>query len=271
MPRPLVPAAGTTKILEDEVDLAVAAEFPFVGEYLRGNRLKIIVSVAHGDLLHLISRKDQGVHQPSDLQGKKIAVPLGTQLEFFLARFLMYHGLTFKDVKPINIPPPESSARIVEGKIDATIWKEPFASQIKKRIGVDASSWPAQGEQNFYGIVASTAEFVNEHPQAIEKFLQALRQAERFMEKRFHEARNIILERGNLDKKLHEKSLLTIQYELSLKQSLVIAMENEARWMIDNEQTEAKTMPNFLEAFYFEGLESVKPDGVNIIHKEISP
>jgi hypothetical protein len=70
---------------------------------------------------------------------------------------------------------------------------------------------------------------------------------------------------------VHENILPTIQYELSLKQALLVAMENEARWIIETDQTETRDTPNFLEMFSFEGLETVNPDGVNIIYKEISP
>ena len=43
-------------------------------------------------------------------------------------------------------------------------------------------------------------------------------------------------------------------------------MEDEARWHIENEYTDAKEVPNYLDQIYFDALESVNPDAVNIIH-----
>ena len=52
---------------------------------------------------------------------------------------------------------------------------------------------------------------------------------------------------------------------LSLDQSLVTAMEDEGRWMIDNNLTTEKTIPNFRYYIYSKGLMEVNPDAVNII------
>jgi NitT/TauT family transport system substrate-binding protein len=57
-----------------------------------------------------------------------------------------------------------------------------------------------------------------------------------------------------------------IEYRLSLDKALLIAMEDEVRWHIKNRYTEAKRVPNYLDRIYFDALESVNPDAVNIIH-----
>jgi hypothetical protein len=52
---------------------------------------------------------------------------------------------------------------------------------------------------------------------------------------------------------------------LTLDQSLVLAMEDEARWMIENNLTADKQVPNFLDFIHEEALEAIKPQAVNII------
>ena len=42
-------------------------------------------------------------------------------------------------------------------------------------------------------------------------------------------------------------------------------MEDEARWMITNNLTTEKQVPNFLDYIYEDGLKAVKPEAVNII------
>jgi NitT/TauT family transport system substrate-binding protein len=54
-------------------------------------------------------------------------------------------------------------------------------------------------------------------------------------------------------------------FSLSLDQSLVTAMEDEARWMINNNLTSEKTVPDFRAYIYTKGLEEVMPESVNII------
>jgi NitT/TauT family transport system substrate-binding protein len=54
-------------------------------------------------------------------------------------------------------------------------------------------------------------------------------------------------------------------FSLSLDQSLITAMEDEARWMIKNNLTAETKVPNFLDYIDEDALEAVKPDAVNII------
>ena len=55
------------------------------------------------------------------------------------------------------------------------------------------------------------------------------------------------------------------QFSLSLDQSLIAAMEDEARWMIKNNLTTEKQVPNFLDYIYEDGLKAINPEAVNII------
>ena len=55
------------------------------------------------------------------------------------------------------------------------------------------------------------------------------------------------------------------QFSLSLDQSLILAMQDEARWLINNNLTNSFSVPNFLNNIYVDGLKSVKPESVNII------
>ena len=52
---------------------------------------------------------------------------------------------------------------------------------------------------------------------------------------------------------------------LSLDQSLVTAMEDEGRWMIKNNLTTEKMIPDFMDYIYTEGLERVKPEAVSLV------
>ncbi len=42
-------------------------------------------------------------------------------------------------------------------------------------------------------------------------------------------------------------------------------MEDEGRWMINNNLTPEKQIPNFLDYIFMDGLKAIKPEAVNII------
>jgi NitT/TauT family transport system substrate-binding protein len=55
------------------------------------------------------------------------------------------------------------------------------------------------------------------------------------------------------------------QFSLSLDQSLITAMEDEGRWMIANNMTNATNVPDLGNYIYEEGLEAIRPGSVNIM------
>ena len=55
------------------------------------------------------------------------------------------------------------------------------------------------------------------------------------------------------------------QFSLSLDQSLITAMEDEARWMIRTTLPVKSRFPIFMNYIYEDGLKAIKPEAVNII------
>jgi NitT/TauT family transport system substrate-binding protein len=96
--------------------------------------------------------------------------------------------------------------------------------------------------------------------------MKSLVQAESYIVSHPDEAKAIIRTRMNLDHAYMETVWPRYQISLSLDQSLILSMEDEARWMINNNLTTEKQVPDFLDYIYMDGLEAVKPDAVNIIH-----
>ncbi len=57
------------------------------------------------------------------------------------------------------------------------------------------------------------------------------------------------------------------KYDVSLDQALITTMENQARWARSKRGEELSApLPNFLDIVYLDGLKSVNPEAVSIIH-----
>jgi NitT/TauT family transport system substrate-binding protein len=56
-----------------------------------------------------------------------------------------------------------------------------------------------------------------------------------------------------------------MRFAISLDQSLIIAMEDETRWMMSNNLTNITAMPVYTDALSPEALREVKPGALNII------
>lgn len=260
-------AASLDGVINGEVDISVgASEFPLVRKAFQNARVRAIGNIDKADFIYMIARKDRGIGNVSDLKGKKVGTAIGTVAEFYLGRFLMLHGMTMQDITLVDIKTPEGWVNAVaDGDIDAISTAQPYANAARDRLGDNAVFWPAQSGQPVFSLIISNDEWIAQHPELIKRFLASLAKADEYAVTHPAEAQAIVQRRLNLDARYMDTVWQQNQFSLTLDQSLVTAMEDEARWMIKNNLTTQKTVPDFRDYIYKDGLEAVRPESVNII------
>ncbi len=259
--------AALDGMLNGEAEVVVGTnEFPLVGRAFQKAKIRTIGSIAKSEFIYLVGRKDRGIEQTADLKGKRVGTTLRTIAEFHLGRFLELHGMSMQDITLVDVRKPEDWVNAVaNGDIDAIVTAQPYANSARDRLGTNAIMWPVQSHQPLYTQVIATDKWVTQHPELVGRLLRSLAQAEEYAIHNPAAAKTIVQERLDLDAAYMETVWSQNQFSLSLDQSLILAMEDEARWMIEHNLTSETTIPDFLEYIYVDGLEAIKPEAVNII------
>jgi NitT/TauT family transport system substrate-binding protein len=258
--------ASYQAMLKGEVDISGPTEYVIVGGAFRNEKIRAVAAIVKADLISIIGRKDHGIEKVSDLAGKRIGLPRNTISEFYLGRFLNLHGLSIDDVNLLDKNPSEAVGSIKNGAVDAVVTYPPFYDAIKSALGAGVVAWPAQSGQMLYGVLTCRKDWVGHNPDLLVRLLKALEQAHIYMAQHPKEAKSIIQKRLKVDAGTVDRIWQRNVFSLSLDQSFITAMEDEARWMIKNGLTGEKNMPNFLNYIYEDGLKALKPEGVTIIH-----
>jgi len=256
-------------LLDNTVDLASCSEFALVERiFKRGMNLRYMASYATVDNTEVIARKDKAAG-PSDLKGKRIGVTFTSIGSFYLGVFLNFNGLTLDDVQPVDVKPFDMKEALTEGRVDAVITWEPNAWTIKEKMGDRVIAWPGQN-QPYYWLLVSTSEVLREKAGAVERFLEALSRAEDFARQRSQEAKEIVRDRYNFESAyLNHVWWTRTKYELSLDQALLLAMDDEARWMIGNGMSYGhQGIPDYLHLFFADAILKAKPGCVRLIATE---
>jgi len=249
-----------------EIDFAAAGEFPFVKQSSELPDLRICASIARYNILVLVGRKDKGIQKIPDLKGKKVGLPMKTQLEFVLAKYLTFHGMGIQDVELKDVHNKNIREALVKGEVDACVILARQYPKIKTELASNTVIWPLQkDDENFY-ILASRRNLIEKRPDTVKRFLRAIHVTETFYNKNPILAVDAISKVSNIRREMLEISLPLIRYELALPMALLIVMEDEYRWLIANRLIDRTKVPNFLNFFYFDALKSVNPDRVSIIH-----
>ena len=260
-------AGALDGVLKGEADIVVGTtEFPFTARVLNQARISTIGSISKSEFTYLVGRADRGINEVSDLKGKTVGTTFGTIAHFYLGRFLELNGLSIQDVTLVDLKTPaEWVDAVVNGSIDAVATAQPYADLAKDGLGDNAVVWSIQSSQPLYAQAIATDEWIMNHPELVNRFLKSLLQAEDFAINHPAEAKAIVKNQLNLSDAYTDKVWSQNQFSLSLDQSLLLAMQDEAQWLISNNLTNATTVPNFIDYVYLDGLKSVKPDAVNII------
>ena len=258
-------AAAVSGMLNGQVDISTASEFVIVNNALQNASLYAFGSISKYLNLYVVARTNAGIKNISDLAGKRIGVTLGTGNQFYLGRFLQLNNINLDQVTFVNVPFTQAPNALANGTIDATITFQPYVNQIQGLLGSGVVMWPAQADQFGYFEAICTRNWATTHSDLIVRFLKALVQAENFNIN--HQSQAIALVAKNLN---YTNSYTTsvwsdYQYSVALDQGFILLMQDEARWLISNNLTNATSTPNFLNYVYGDGLKSVSPESVNII------
>ena len=252
-------------LLKGKVDIAGAAEYPVVAKAFQKDNISIIASTSKSDIVYLVGRIDRGIRNTSDLKGKMIGIPRGTIMEFYLGRLLDLHGMSIRDVILINLPAGQTADAIANGSVDAVVTWEPYVSQIQEQHANGTVIWSVQSSQAVYGVLVCRNEWIKEHPDLVIKVLNSLAESEGYIVQHPDEAKAILQRRYHYSDEYVARVWPEHQFSLSLDQSLITAMEDEGRWMIANNMTNASNVPDLRNYIYEDGLEAVRPGSVNII------
>lgn len=153
---------------------------------------------------------------------------------------------------------------LARGEVDAVMTFDPLMAPIKARLGEQAVSRPPQeGHRSFWTLVALAAE-IQKRPGVMVKLLRALAQAQEYLQNQPKDGKTIITRWVKLPQTV-KYGVSRTKYELSLDQTMLLTMEDEARWLIQNRRTDRTQVPNYLDYIQAEPLLKVNPKAVRLV------
>ncbi len=254
------------RMIDGECDVAFSGGNPVVYQSFKHDDIRIFAIVGESDnSSRIIARRDRGIKSPEDLAGKKIAAQKGTVFHFFTSLLLAKHGLTTNDVELSFVRAEELEHEDAWDRYDAISLKEPYSSNAIKYLGDRAVVFEDRELVHQTFNVISSSSFIFERPETVKGILRAFVSAEKYAEKYPKKAFELLTSTHEYDKTRYNSIMSDISLTVSLKQSLLITLEDSARWMIREELTDRKKIPNYLNFIYTDTLETVKPERALII------
>ena len=176
-------AAFTKMLNEGGLDMVTVAQTPIMfNSFNRSDFAIVAAMVSSYNDVFVLARSDRGIAKPGDLRGKKIGLTKGSTGQYFLGLFLSNNNIQPSEVEEVDIP----AGKLAES-IPPALWMPfRFGNRIftmqKRPPGDKSITFPPEKifREDFYFV--PSLRFLQNNPEAITRFLQAVKQAEDFIE-----------------------------------------------------------------------------------------
>lgn len=249
-------------VIQGRSQFGATAATPLMFAGLRGEPIVVIATISESvENLHIIARKDRGVAAPRDLAGKRVGVSRGTSNEYFLYAYLIFNNLAQDSVERVDINPEQTTAALARGDIDAAVSWNPYLRLQRQQLGDNAVILSNPYIYLLEWNIVARRDFAQRNPQLVSSLLRALIKANDSITSQPEEARAIVA-RAVGDNAV---ALASYNFDVHLRQDLLINLESQARWAIASGLAEQRQAPDFMPLLYPEGLLAVNPAAVTII------
>lgn len=116
------------------VDVGSMADTPPIFAQANGIPVRVIAAKqlpADVSTVELYTAVDSPINGVADLAGRKVALTVGTILQYTVIRALEQAGLSYDDIEVVNLPPPDALTAFQSGDVDAIAILDPQRSIVK--------------------------------------------------------------------------------------------------------------------------------------------
>ena len=252
-------------VLAGKNDIATVYATPIVVETFNGAELSVITELHNSNKnTGLVARKDRGIFSARDLKGKRIAVPINTNAEFFLKLFLTSQGIDQSEITFVPSKPQDAVEALKTKDIDAVAAWNPNLYHAQKSLNSDRLVSFYSDVYTEVSVLALKKEVADKRGEALTRLLRALVRAEEYLTDNPSDSKERVISR--LPKHVQETSSLvwdSFSPEIKLGSLLLSSLQGQAEWYRNNGKFNTP-VPDFKTAIDSRFLTEVSPESVTI-------
>jgi sulfonate transport system substrate-binding protein len=175
-----VPMVGEA-LASNSVDFAGQGELIALLARGSGTDTRMILPISRLENAYLVVPVNSPIHALADIRGKRIAYMRGAYIHIQTLRILSDHGLTERDIRPVNLDPASAATVLASGGIDGTFVGTYIALPMRDRkigtIVYDTHDAPRETAQT---ALITRKSFIDQYPLTTQRVVNALVRAARW-------------------------------------------------------------------------------------------
>ena len=220
--------AGFEALIGGQLDYVVMAEFPAVSGVMRNLKFSVVAVLSEYRSFRVITKGDKPIADLKALAGKKIAIPLGTNIHFVIADALDSKGIV---AELVNVPPPEMSTALSRGDVDA-IMTFPSGYQNARRV-LGAQYQELRLPEYASSFILAASEKATANPALTKRVLATLLKGEELMTKNPTETQEATARyvTGAVSLDAIRAAWGEYEFKVKLDQATLDLMVREGKWL----------------------------------------
>jgi ABC-type nitrate/sulfonate/bicarbonate transport system substrate-binding protein len=261
--------AGSTTldaVARGEADVGLSASVPFVMAILDNQDLRLLARVFRSrTYVSIVARKDRGIEHAADLAGKSIGLVPGATPDYFTDLYLGVQGIGPGKYTRVALAVDQLESALLNGDVDAVAAQHPYNSRLIAKLGPQAVEFSDPALYQLRIDLVARPGFAKLRPDTARRFMLALKNALLYLSNYPDEAKHIVLDATKGDPAVEGRIWEESDFSLTLDQSLLSGLEDEAHWALAKRGATQEKLPNFLDYIDAWPLQSVQPGAVTIL------
>jgi ABC-type nitrate/sulfonate/bicarbonate transport system substrate-binding protein len=250
-------------IISGNLDIGITTDTNIAFIKFQPAKLKVVAVIAEKSDDAIIGRKDKGITNAKQLEGKKLGVTFGTSSQAMAISYLQSKGVNISKVTFVNQPPPALQAALTRGDIDAAALWQPLRFNTKIALKDTAIELRDNPPHKARVLVVVREDYAKTHQKEITQFLKAMIDAEEYAKKNQQEVQGILSKEVGIPANVLSASWSEYNLQVSMSKDLLTGIEKQGKWIIATQpEFKQKPLPQYADALAPEFLKQVRANKV---------
>jgi ABC-type nitrate/sulfonate/bicarbonate transport system substrate-binding protein len=198
-----------------------------------------------GDSYGVLVRKEANINSPTDLKGKRVAVPQGTAPAQGLSQLIQQAGLPRDAVNRVNATYGNMGQMLIQGAVDAMVGLEPFLTLTEEKMAGDAKLLMRLGKVvQGGGFFLISDAWAAQNPTKVKDAVAALWESQQWVRNNAKEAAQIEAEFLKVEPRIVEVTFKWLDYNPLIDDFTAKSLVATAKYLAAEKLTPAEVDPD---------------------------
>lgn len=246
-------------LVSGQADLGAMGDAPTVIAMSKAEDIRLVCTQALGTRMHtIVVRNDTGIQEPRDLEGKRLAVQMGSSTHGGLLRYLDANGVDASKIEFVALSPRDFPEAMVAKQVDAIAGSEPWPGNTLATCKESREFANLENLGSNYPLpIIARGKFLDEHPAVAGAVCRATQKAVDLIKSDAKAAAAVLAARSGVPVERELKAAADYDFLADTPGSVIDSLKLIAGFL--KEQGKIQAVPDIDKAIDRSGLRQSEP------------